>query len=191
MLSRFDLFVEQFISENPSVADIYNFYYLNTLYVNGQAKGDYAKFIMDETVNRVKNRYVRIFSDLLKEQLVKYIKRKRVDSHVTQEKIDNASPYELWELMQGTYRSDMKRRNDVWNLLGEYNYKLSSAQSLKDKFFFIDRINNCVHNTSELMFSKFSNASELLRAFEEVHNAQSLNAYKHKVSKDVREVENG
>jgi len=191
MLPRFDLFIEQFVSENPSAADLYNFYYLNTLFVNGQAKGDYAKFIMDETVNRIKSRYVRIFSDLLRDQLAKYIKRKRVDNHVTQDKIDSASPYELWELIQGTYRSDMKRRNDVWNLLGEYNYKLSTAQSLKDKFFFIDRINNCVHNTTELMFSKFTNASDLMRAFDEIHHAQSLNAYKHKVSKDVRAVENG
>jgi hypothetical protein len=190
MLPKFELFIEQFVSENPTVSDIYSFYYLNTLFVNGQAKGDYAKFIMDETVNRIKNRYIRIFSNLLKEQLVKYIKRKRVDNHVTQDKIDKASTFELWEMMKGTYRSDMKRRNDVWNLLAEYVYKLSNAQSLKDKFFFIDRINNCVHNTSEFMFSKFTNAPELLRAFDEIHNAQSLNAYKHKVTKDIREIEN-
>ena len=170
--------------------DLYNFYYLITLHSMGQITDDYGKFIINEQFKRLKIKYVELFSHLLYEQIKKYIKRGRVDLEVSIENLEKNknNPPKLYDLMSKTYRSDMKRRNDVWNFVAEYVMKLASSNNIKDIGFFIDRINNCIHNTQELLFSKFPNAQSLMQAFDQIHKAPSLNAYKSFVSKDIRDI---
>lgn len=172
-------------------SDLFNFYYLETLRGQGRINNEYGNFIMKDVFTRTKNKYVKLFSHLVYNQIRKYIQRGRVDDDVTMELLDANmdNTKVLNDLMHKTYRSDMRRRNDVWNMVTEYLYKLSVSTSMKDIAFFIDRINNCIHNTRELLFSKFPNANTLTRAFDIIHNAQSLNEYKMNVSKDIRQIE--
>lgn len=173
-----------------STSDLYNFYYLFTLMTQNQVRGEYAEYVAGEFLNRMKNKYLVLFKQLLFEQIQKYIKRGRVDPEVTMEVLNEKrnSARGLWELMQKTYRSDVRRRNDVWNLVGEYVSGLEDVKLPERIGYFIDRINNCVHNTGEIILSKFSNYSELVRVFDEIHHASSLDVYKRKVSKDIREI---
>lgn len=173
-----------------STSDLYNFYYLFTLMTQNQVKGEYAEYVAKDFLNRMKNKYLVLFKELLYVQIRKYISRRRVDADVTMEELDKNrdSTSGLLELMKKTYRSDMRRRNDVWNMVAEYVNGLDGAR-LPDRIgYYIDRINNCVHNTGEIILSKFSNYSELMRVFEEIHHANNLEAYKRKVSKDIREI---
>jgi hypothetical protein len=84
--------------------------------------------------------------------------------------------------MRQTYRSDMKRRNDVWNNITEH-LKGLAARSPRDIIFRIDRLNNAIHNTNELLFSKFKNAGELMDAFEAINDARDERAYSRNVDK--------
>jgi hypothetical protein len=174
-----------------STSDLYNFYYLATLQSLGKINDDYSRFIAHEFFNYIKKKYLILFGDLVAKQIAKYITRKRIDPDVTFERLSNNSKNykELNEMMNHTYRSDMRRRNTVWNIVTENLYKLSESSDIKSICFHVDLINNCIHNTGELLFSKFSNAYELLRTFDEIHDAKSLNAYKNKVKKDIREIE--
>lgn len=198
-MRSFELYYENFDSSDSSEKtsalshyDLYNFYYLATLLSMGLVDGEYSHFIAKDYLGKLKEKYVRVFSGLVYDQIVKYVERGRVDQDLTMEVLQNAknSPRELDILMNKTFRSNMKDRNRVWNLVSKYVLELSNAISMKDICFFIDRINNCIHNTSELLFSKFSNAQILMSAFDTIHNAQSLNVYKSKVNKDIREISN-
>lgn len=170
--------------------DLYNFYFLATLLGMGSITGDYAQFITSDFLQSLKKRYLVIFKELLYNQILKYVKRGRVDSDLTMENLDSAkdSGRGLYQLIQKTFRSDMKRRNDVWNFIGEYLAALENSNTVKDIAFYIDRLNNCIHNTHELIFSKFPNAEALLSTFDEIHKARSLDAYKSKVNRDIREI---
>lgn len=200
MTPKFNLFIEQVLlfleSEEMinelSPSDLYNFYYIATLVSMNKIQGEYANFIVKDFIPKLKSKYLRIFGELCYKQIKKYISRNRIDHDLTMELLEhNKDNYKMLdELMRKTFRSDMKGRNDVWNLITENLYKLSTSGSIKDICFYIDRLNNCIHNTNELIFSKFVNASKLMSAFDEIHNAPTLNAYKNKVAKDIRELEN-
>ena len=51
----------------------------------------------------------------------------------------------------------------------------------------MDRLNNSIHNTQELLFSKFSNYRQLQEAFDSIHNARDTRAFSQRVDKDLRE----
>lgn len=203
-MSIFDQYVSEilmFVESKPDDAysksmlypsDLYNFYFIATLHGQGRLSDDYAKFVSSNFINRLKEKYVKLFSELIFNQIKKYISRGRVDPEVTMDRLESSTSNlkELEDMMAHTYRSDMKRRNTVWDLVASYTCKLSQSSSIKDSIFFIDRINNCVHNTQELMFSKFSNYSRLLQAFDSIHRATSLDHYKSKVDKDFRQILN-
>jgi hypothetical protein len=173
-----------------STKDLYNFYYLFTLLSRKEISGEYGEYIAKEYMKRYKEKYLRLFKDLLYKQVLKYINRNRIDPEVTMERLQSGkdSSKELYEMMKGTYRSDMVRRNDVWNLIGEYLVELDNATEINKIGFFIDRLNNCIHNTKELILSKFSNGYQLIQVFNNIHNAPSLNSYKQFVDKDLREM---
>ena len=84
--------------------------------------------------------------------------------------------------MQQTYRSDMKRRNDRWDEVTGYLAKLCKAVDINDLIHLIDRINNCVHNTGELMLSKFKNGNELLKAYNFIHRNNDINELANRAS---------
>lgn len=173
-----------------STKDLFNFYFLFTLMSRKEISGDFGEYTAKEYMNRYKGKYLLLFKDLLYKQILKYINRKRTDSDVTIETLnknkDNSR--ELYEMIKKTYRSDMVRRNDVWNLIGEYLVELDNATDLNKIGFFIDRLNNCIHNTKELILSKFTNGYQLIRTFDEIHRAPSLNSYKQYVDRDLREL---
>jgi hypothetical protein len=201
MRDRDHLFLESLYSkillenEEPktsslSTKDLYNFYYLFTLLSRKEISGEYGEFIAKEYMKRYKEKYLRLFKDLLYKQVLKYINRKRIDSEITMERLEKGkdSSKELYDMMKGTYRSDMVRRNDVWNLIGEYLVELDNATEINKIGFFIDRLNNCIHNTKELILSKFTNGYQLIQVFDNIHRAPSLNSYKQFVDKDLREL---
>jgi predicted GNAT family acetyltransferase len=163
---------------------LYNLYYIST---EGDPGNDYGRSLQNEYVNKYKKLYLDVFSDLVKNQINKYIRKGRVDPFVTKEALQSAkSASQLDELMRGTYRSDMRRRNTVWNYVTEYLKELESAKTLEQRLFYMDRLNNAIHNTNELLFSKFSNASSLLQAFDTIANARDIRAYVRNVDRDLR-----
>ena len=170
---------------------LYNFYHLATLESQGRIKSEYGQGLMKEYLGTYKQRYLDTLGPLVVDQIRKYIGRGRVDEPVTEESLNAAAndPVALDELMRQTYRSDMKRRNDVWNNITEHLKGLEAARSARDIIFRIDRLNNAIHNTNELLFSKFKNAGELMDAFEAINDARDERAYSRNVDRDLRNIE--
>lgn len=177
--------------EGISPKTLYNFYHLATLESQGRIKSEYGQGLMREYLDSYKQRYLDTLGPLVADQIKKYIDRGRVDEGVTDEVLEAAAndPVLLDELMRQTYRSDMKRRNDVWNNITEHLRGLEAARTPKDIIFRIDRLNNAIHNTNELLFTKFKNAGELMDAFESIHNARDERAYARNVDRDLRQIE--
>jgi hypothetical protein len=182
---------EEDLSRAITPTTLYNFYHIATLESQGRLKSDYAQGVVKEYLDIYKRRYVDAFTKIVEEQIAKYIGRRRTDPGITSETLEAAKgdPAALDTLMQKTFRSDMKRRNDVWNFVTEYLRGLHEAKSPKDIIFFIDRLNNAVHNTDELLFSKFRNAADLLETFDTIHRARDERAYGRNVDKTLRELE--
>jgi hypothetical protein len=182
---------EEDLSRAITPTTLYNFYHIATLESQGRLKSDYAQGVVKEYLDIYKRRYVDAFTKMVEEQIAKYIGRRRTDPGITMETLEAAKgdPAALDGLMQKTFRSDMKRRNDVWNFVTEYLRGLHEAKSTKDIIFFIDRLNNAVHNTNELLFSKFRNAGDLLETFDTIHRARDERAYGRNVDKTLRELE--
>jgi hypothetical protein len=185
-----NILLEEKTISNLSPKDLYNFYYMFTLLSRKEISGEYGEYIVKEYMKRYKEKYLRLFKDLLYKQVLKYINRNRIDPEVTMERLESNkdNSRELYEMMKGTYRSDMVRRNDVWNLIGEYLVELDNVTDINKIGFFIDRLNNCIHNTKELILSKFTNGYQLIQVFDNIHRAPSLNSYKQFVDKDLREL---
>jgi len=169
---------------------IYNFYYMWHLFVTSPElfKTEIGKYILDEYLKSFKSQYINLFKQLMAEQLVKYVSRGRVDPDFDKSKVKpTESALVLWKLMEKTLRSDMKRRNDVWNLVGEYLTNLESATSQKDILLYVDRLNSCVHNTSTLILGKLSGGSDLMRSYNTAKNTDPK-YWSQYVSKDLRQV---
>lgn len=192
MTKRFNLLYESLMQNTLSTSDLYKFYFLATLNSQGQLNSPLAKFLADEFIRYIKPKYLRVFLELIENQLRKYASRKRHDVDFSADAIDkfrgNADKYD--ELMKKTYRSDMKRRNDVWNLITEYTKELAQSMDKKSIFFYIDRLNNCIHNTKENILVKLPNGDKLLEAFDNIHNFQSIQNFLQYIPKDFREVLN-
>ena len=173
-------------------SEIYNFYFLWYLYVNQPQlfQTDYGQFILDEYMKKLKEKYLDLFKKLMSEQIVKYVSRARIDPDFDKSKIRPTERAEvLWHQMEKTFRSDMKRRNDVWNMVGEYLTGLENASSVKDMFIYIDRLNSTVHNTQTLILGKLSSGNELMNAYNTAHNHNPQH-WKQFVDKDIRQIEN-
>ena len=72
--------------------------------------------------------------------------------------------------MRKTYRSDMKRRNDRWEYLTENLAELQKTSETSKIMFYIDRINNAIHNTQESIMSKFRHGYILIYALNDCHS---------------------
>ena len=212
MLDAFHDKITEFLENNPELDDgsggtgpgarfmpgegispktLYNFYHLATLESQGRIKSEYGQGLMKEYLGAYKQRYLDTLGPLVADQIRKYIGRGRVDEPVTEEALEAAvnDPEKLDELMRQTYRSDMKQRNDVWNNITEHLKGLAAARTPRDIIFRIDRLNNAIHNTNELLFSKFSNAADLMDAFEAINDARDERAYARNVDRDLRQIE--
>lgn len=180
-------------SLNTSISskDVFNFYWLFTLqsYHPQLLQSDYGKFIQNEYLKSLQAKYIIIFKKLLYNQLRKYISQKRIDSNFPIEKLDagvTLNATELASLMSKTFRSDLKQRNTAWNLVSEYLIKLETAQTSKDIYSAIDRLNNLTHNTGTQVLGKLS--YDLIKAYDIVHHAKSLNDYAQFVDKNLRQL---
>lgn len=167
--------------------DIYNFYFLFFVssYHPEALQTQYGKFIQDEYLKTLKAKYVSVFKHLIYEQIVKYVKLGRVDQDFPKEKLNpNLSGAELAGLMKKTFRSDMNRRNNVWDLAAEFLTKLETSTNAKDTFLMIDRLNAAVHNTQTAILGKVS--YDLSKVYDKIHHSKSPNELLPFIDKDIR-----
>ena len=179
MLSKkltFDQYLEELQleeEENLKPEDIYNFYYLNYLLTDPNERSNLSSDVVNSSrfeINLLKKKYLDSFLPIVRAQLQKYLERGRVDSQSFKEKDLQTANYEnLDQMMRMTYRSDMKRRNTNWENLTTNLSGLQHTSELKQVMFFIDRINNTIHNTQEAMLVKFPNGQELIQALGDAH----------------------
>lgn len=176
-----------------SSKDIYNFYFLWWVATNDPnlVATPFGKEVMNHYLNKLQEKYVRLFKAILAKQIAKYIQRGRVDPDFPKDalpQLQGMSVSQLQALMAKTFRSDMQRRNDVWDLAAGFVSKLENAGGTKDKFLYINQLNNVVHNTGSQIMDKFPNFySELKPAFDRVHRATNPRLeFKPFVDKDIR-----
>jgi hypothetical protein len=170
-------------------SDMYNLYYLEYLYSTQPDlfKTDYGEFILHTYTQALKKKYLTVFKQLLAEQLAKYVSRQRIDPDFNAKAIHpTANAATLLDLMRKTYRSDMKRRNDVWIHIAEFVQRLENSKASADIFVAISMLNNAVHNTNTSVLGKIDHSHELVSAFERAKNAKSINDYEKFVDKDLR-----
>lgn len=191
------LLKEIFDAEPILPRDVYNLYYLE--FVSSRypqiVQTPYGKEVMNHYLGRLKQKYVKLFKALLYKQIYKYVTRDRIDPDFNKDLLQpDASAKVLRDLMLKTFRSDMKRRNDVWNAVAGYTYGLENASSPAQIFVNINGLNNSVHNTSgKIMFdpAKVSNYAELRRAFDMADAVKSQSQWellKGSVDKDIRDL---
>lgn len=196
--SNFVLSEEQ-LEANLSRQDIYDFYFMVFEFRNITSPTAFQRSEVEEFLKYIINIYLDQFGNLIIAQLEKYLQRKRHDTDSSGkpvfdiEKIKKMSGYEKYEnldkAMKSTYRSDMTRRNDRWNMLTDYLRQLAQTHvSIPDAIFIIDRINNTVHNTHELMLTKFKNGYALKQAFDEVHAMRNAEQLRYKASSRVKDI---
>ena len=146
---------------------------------------DRAEFILNE----IKEKYLIVFKRVLVDQLRKYAKQKRTDIDFNHRLIsDDMSFPIIHDLIKKTYRTDMTRRNINWESLAEHCMNLNTTKVFDRICFFIDRINNSVHNTGDLFFDKLEDASDLIKAFDTVHLSETPRQYARFVGSDVRKL---
>ena len=181
-MNKQDIFLinERYYSDSISPYDIFSFYYCEHI-------SDHPVKI--EFLKELKEKYVNIFRKVLQTQLNKYHRRQRIDPEFNPEHIETNDLASINQAMNQTYRSDMVRRNDNWNLLAEYVYELSKSNTPKRITFYIDRIHNTIHNTGEIMLSKLGNARELMNAFNVAHTA-NINALRYYSYPELKNIEN-
>lgn len=168
--------------------DIIDFYVLYDAIVDM----DYATPVPREVaflINEIADRYKEAFFDLLYKQLEKYYERGRVDKDFVLIPRRSCNFSNILYMMNKTYRGDMKRRNTRWNMLAEYVFRISEYRNIdvRKTGFYIDRINNVVHNTKTTILDKFPNAEELIVAFDFAHKA-TQRALRAAASEEAREM---
>ena len=179
--------------------DIFNFYYLE--FVTGRypevTQTPYGKEVVGYYLQQLRAKYVRLFRKLLYSQLMKYLQRSRIDPMFDKGKLKTDAPTaDLKDLMAHTFRSDMTRRNVVWNAVAGYADGLDSATSPRDIFVNINGLNNAIHNTGGRIIDdpmKVPNYRELRDAFNTVDKIKNENQWsliKGMVDKDIRELMN-
>lgn len=186
-------FGESNIVPTISARDIYNFYFLWWIANNESnlVSTPYGKEIMEHYISKLKDKYVKCFKIIIAKQIAKYIQRGRVDPDFPKDALptlQGKSASELQTLMAKTFRSDMRRRNDNWDMVANFLTNLEGAMDTKSKFLYINQLNNAVHNTGTQVMDKFPNYySELRAAFDRVHRAKNPELeFKPLVDKDIR-----
>ena len=168
--------------------DIYNFYYVTILFQEGSLSA-YGKSIAIPLIKGLKQKYIRNLVPLVQEQLYKYLKRGRLDPGAYErDHVTSASPGQLDDFMRATYRSDMKRRNTVWESLTGNLKALAAAISPNDVIHYIDRVNNDIHNTGELVLTKLPGGYKIADALNVANNANPKQL-RGLVDKDLRDLE--
>ena len=89
--------------------------------------------------------------------------------------------------MKQTYRSDMERRNVNWEYLTENLSGLAATTNPERVIYYIDRLNNAIHNTYTKTLDKLPRGYELIEAFNNCH-ALSPQELKKYVSSFLRKI---
>ena len=168
--------------------DVYNFYFLWWIHTQEPDKlhTQYGEHVLGEYLQSLRYKYITIFKKLLSDQLTKYagLKRTDPDFDVSKTGVDQ-SPEILQHQAGKTYRTDMKRRNTVWNTVGEHLVALEHATAPDAIFVSIDRLNACVHNSGTLILGKVDD--RLMQAYETAANSKPEFWQKY-VDKDLRQL---
>lgn len=174
--------------------DIFNFYYLWHAAVNDPASVNtpFGKEVLNYYLGQFKTKYVNLFSKLMAKQIQKYAERKRHDPDFQMpQNLEGQSPDALLALIKKTFRTDMQRRNDKWEMVGEFVVNLAKASRPKDIFVWINQLNNAVHNTQAKVMDKFPNYyTELNGAFDVLAKSKNIEMLKNFVDKDIRDLKN-
>lgn len=176
--------------KNIYPVDIYDFYYITYLIQSGSLNSEsaYNKFIIEEKISEIKDKYISSFENLILNQLNKYLSRGRVDEDFPSKLQNGISLSEMMNLMKKTFRSDMIRRNERWEMITEYTLKLTNANEKNEIIKIIDRLNNLLHNAETQVIEKLPNGNALINALDFSHKS-TVNQLRNKVSKDVKELE--
>lgn len=168
--------------------DIYSFYYLTYLYQTNRLNmlDEYTHFVVEDFLLDLKRIYLKVFTDLVREQLIKYNDAGRVQLPLSKSIIKTAHIYDLASIMVSTYRSDMKRKNTRWQQLCNLLIDLNYTAQLSSIIHYIDRINNVVHNSKNLILDKLPDSFHLLQAFQTCHQAKHPDEFKDLTYKDIR-----
>lgn len=171
-------------------SDIYNFYFLWLVSTRAPEalQTQYGSYISSTFLDSIREKYIETFSHLIKDQLLKYASLRRVDQEFDASRINSATPGDLLSMMKQTRRSDMRRRNERWELIAEHTKKLAESTNRQDIFLCVDQLNSCVHNTDSPVIEKFSNGDELMHALVQCQNITSIRQYYRLVSIDLREL---
>jgi len=180
----------EYVTGTITSGDIYNFYFL--FYYNqfepNLLNTSYARDIEREYLYAIKEKYLSTFKALLAEQINKYIGRKRMDPDFPTKQVSETDSAETLEfLMAKTFRSDMKRRNDVWNIAARATAQLEKITNPKLLYAPINALNMAVHNTNTLILGKLGGGYGLMQAYDACANADPK-YYVGRVSKDLRDL---
>jgi hypothetical protein len=176
--------------------DILTFYFIAYLF---QTKGRELGFRGFDQFTRelesIKRKYLDTFTDVIENQLVKYIQRGRHDKNQEGNPIFDLDliarrPMSdriagLVDAMNTTYRSDMRRRNEVWIALAGHLENLAKTKKPESLIYYIDRINNQVHNVPETVLYKLENGQELSSIFDRAHQAKDPRDYINEVKPSI------
>lgn len=182
--------LNEIISGVISSSDIYNFYFL---YYHSQhepqlLQTQYGKEMERQYLTSIKEKYVATFKELLVEQINKYISKQRVDSDFPVKKVSSKDSAEtLAFLMSKTFRTDMKRRNDVWNIAAKATADLEKINNPKSMYLPINALNMAIHNTNTLILGKLATGINLERALDACAKVDPK-YYVGNVSKDLRDI---
>lgn len=175
---------EQSETDVLTPVDIYDFYYLTYIFQKRKNFSQEESFVFNQRLMELKTKYLNNFGNLLKSQLKKYKSRGRHDPDFN---VPDNSDFDSLHLNMGkTYRSDMSRRNTNWELITKNVVELNKSSSVKDILFYIDRINESVHNTETGVLEKIH--PNLLQAFDHVHASKDPKDFIRYVSREVRTV---
>ena len=153
--------------------------------------------IAQHYLREIQQIYIAAFTELLTQQIEKYVQRGRVDMAQGKPAFDvrqiraaplDSRPALIKSMMAKTFRSDMKRRNDVWDQIADHLQNLATTGVIDKICYYIDRINNSVHNTKTLVLDKFENGAAILQALDAVHNARRPTEYARFVEPEVRKL---
>lgn len=160
------LYVEEKRKPSFDPKAIYRTYF--AIYLGQRYDDEESMEVIESVAGDLREYYLEQYMDVVKDQLEKYYNRGRISKKFDPKLINSDRFNVLHKLMDETFRSDMKRKNDRWLQLTSHLKDLQDDifENPVDMLLKMDRINNLVHNTGEVMLTKFQNARELLKALE-------------------------
>ena len=188
-LQTFQLMIEASVLEDEitfRTSNITDFYL--AAYLHDVVEED-DKDILEDIILDIRQRYLEGFKPIVLQQILKYIKRGRMVQEYDREDLLGTDFSKLHAIMKDSRRSDMKRKNVRWEQLTQHLTDLASQnRDIKKIKFLIDRINNTVHNTGEVMLSKFENGQRLMQIYNMVHEAKIRDLMRLSSNRDLKEL---